>query len=66
MTTIARDLSVKAVEAAAHEGEVPTERKPFKWTRIPLHIVLIIGAAALATAVVVKISPTRRSAKQQS
>jgi hypothetical protein len=29
-------------------------------------IVLIIGAAALATAVVVKISPTRRSAKQQS
>ena len=30
MTTIARDLSVKAVEATAHEKDVPTERKPFK------------------------------------
>jgi hypothetical protein len=29
-------------------------------------IVLIIGVAALVTAAVVKISPTRRSAKQQS
>jgi multiple sugar transport system permease protein len=47
MTTIARDLSVKAVEAAAHEGEVPTERKPFKWTRIPLHLVLILGAVLM-------------------
>jgi len=47
MTTIARDLSVKAVEAAAHEGEVPTERQPFKWTRIPLHLVLIVGAALM-------------------
>jgi multiple sugar transport system permease protein len=47
MSTIARDLSVRAVEATAHEGEVPTERKPFKWTKIPLHIVLILGAVLM-------------------
>ena len=42
--TIASDLSVKAVEATAHEKDVPEEGRPFKWTKIPLHLVLIIGS----------------------
>ena len=47
--TIASDLTVKAVEATAHEKDVPTERKPFKWTQIPLHVLLIVGAVLMAT-----------------
>ena len=45
--TIASDLSVKAVEATAHEKDQPAERRPFKARRIPLHLVLIIGALAM-------------------
>ena len=46
--TIASDLSVQAVEATAHENLHAPERRRFKWTRIPLHIALIIGSLVMA------------------
>jgi len=54
--TIASDLGVKAVEATEHEKDPTTERKPFKWTQIPLHVVLIIGALLMAMPFVFMIS----------
>ena len=45
--TIATDIQTRALEATVHEKDMPEERKPFRWTRIPLHIVLIIGAALM-------------------
>jgi multiple sugar transport system permease protein len=45
--SIASDLTTRALETTAHEKELPQERQPFRWTRILLHIVLIIGALAM-------------------
>jgi multiple sugar transport system permease protein len=45
--TIATDIQTRALEATAHEKTLPQERKPFRWTRIPLHLLLIVGAAIM-------------------
>ncbi len=42
--TIATDITTQALEATAHEKALPQGRKPFKWTRVPLHLVLAAGA----------------------
>jgi multiple sugar transport system permease protein len=42
--TIATDITTQALEATAHEKDHPQERRPFRWTRVPLHLVLTIGA----------------------
>ena len=46
MTTIAGDLAVKAVDTSAHTDT--DNRKPFRITRIPLHVVLLVGAILMA------------------
>jgi multiple sugar transport system permease protein len=45
--TIASDLTTRALETTAHEKEITQERRPFRWTGIILHLVLIIGALAM-------------------
>ncbi|GAA2102151.1 carbohydrate ABC transporter permease [Microlunatus panaciterrae] len=46
MTTIST-LGANAVETVAHEKDVRT-RRPFKWTQIPLHLILAVGAVGMA------------------
>ncbi len=46
--TMTSDLTTRALETTAHEKDIPQERRPFKWTRIILHLFLIIGALAMA------------------
>ena len=46
--TIASDITTQALEATAHEKSSPEQRKPFRWTHIPLHLVLIVGATVMA------------------
>ncbi len=42
--TIATDITTRALETTAHEKHPPQDRKPFKWSRVPLHLVLTAGA----------------------
>jgi multiple sugar transport system permease protein len=44
--TIPTDVAVKAVDTYTRQDK--EERPPFRWTRIPLHLVLAIGAVAMA------------------
>ena len=46
--TIATDIQARALEATEHERDQPPERKPFRWTQIPLHLVLIVGGLLMA------------------
>lgn len=45
--TLAADIQSHALEATEHEKQVDN-KPPFRWTRIPLHILLIIGGILMA------------------
>ncbi len=47
--TIASDITTQALEATAHETAKPPVKRAggFRWTRIPLHLVLTIGAVMM-------------------
>ncbi|HET9872921.1 MAG TPA: carbohydrate ABC transporter permease [Propionibacteriaceae bacterium] len=44
--TIAADIAINAVENTAHPHN--DQKTPFRWTRIPLHLVLSLGAIVMA------------------
>lgn len=45
--TTASTLGANAVEAVSHEKE-PGRRKPFRWSQIPLHLLLLVGGILMA------------------
>lgn len=44
--TIATDIGVKAVGAVEHESE--ENKRPFRWTNIPVHVLLLVGGLLMA------------------
>jgi multiple sugar transport system permease protein len=47
MTSLRTEITAQTLDEIVHEKDQPRERPPFRWTRIPLHVVLIIGALAM-------------------
>jgi len=47
MTSLRAELATQTLDEIAHEKEVPRDRAPFKWSKIPVHILLIIGSIAM-------------------
>lgn len=45
--TTASTLGANAVQAVSHENE-PRNRKPFRWSQIPLHLLLLVGGILMA------------------
>jgi multiple sugar transport system permease protein len=44
--TIATDIGVKAVGAVEHESD--DKKRPFRWSNIPVHILLLVGGILMA------------------
>ena len=56
MTSLRTEITTQTLDEIVHEKDQPKERRPFKWTQIPLHVVLIIGALMMALPFVFMIS----------
>jgi len=46
--TISTAVQPHALEATAQEGSADNNTPPFRWTRIPLHVVLLVGGILMA------------------
>ena len=45
--SIQADLRTQALETTLHEKDIPEPNRRFRWTKIPVHVLLIIGSLAM-------------------